>query len=186
MSSATDGACSPAGQELLKVFADRLQHEHLLITNRITWLMALNGFVVAGVGILVANGNSIDRSSLTQLVVGAATIGALSNASCFFSNYWGSRAIAEAGVALDFALEEIMSSKARAQQQRHMRLYGVDPIRPREPFRFWSPPSKVLHPVICFRSYSLRHLRSHRLASPTAVSPPSSQQRSLQQSSAQS
>jgi hypothetical protein len=41
--------------EVLAIFGERVNHEHELIAHRMSWLMALNGFLIAAIGITIAN-----------------------------------------------------------------------------------------------------------------------------------
>jgi hypothetical protein len=133
--------------ELLATYAARVNHEHDFISNRMTWLMTLNGFLVAGLAISIANSDKIPANSLTVILVAVSSLGAVSNASALFSNYWASRAITEMTHALHVALSSLDLKERRAQTWGLLRLYGRDPDNPPMPrSSFWIPPSKVLHP----------------------------------------
>ncbi len=110
------------------------------------WLMALNGFLVAALGVAIANFSRIPHASLTLIVVGVACLGAVSNASCLFSNYWGSRAISEVAIALHGVLRTPEYRDSLGRSWRSLRLYGRDPDNPPLPSNFWRPPSTFLHP----------------------------------------
>lgn len=73
-----------------------------------------------------------------------AVLGAASNLSCPFSNYWGTRAIREAGRALTEAWRDIPDVSERSRRRHRMRLYGRDPRSLIDPRR--STPSSKLHP----------------------------------------
>lgn len=131
---------------ILAIFGERVNHEHVLIANRMSWLMALNGFLLAALGVAIANSHNIPQASLTLIVIGVACLGAVSNASCLFSNYWGGRAISEAAIALYRVLEASENRAALDFLWGTLRLYGRDPDNPRLPPSFWRPPSNFLHP----------------------------------------
>ena len=132
--------------DVLSIFGERLNHEHTLIANRMSWLMALNGFLTAALGISIANSSSIPHASLALITTGVACLGAVSNASCLFSNYWGSRAIQEMALALHQVLRRPEYREDLDQSWASLRLYGKDPDNPPLPPNFWRPPSKFLHP----------------------------------------
>ena len=73
-------------------------------------------------------------------------MGAISNASCLFSNYWASRAISETAIALHAVLNTPEYREAKTRSWRSLRLYGRDPDNPPLPPSFWRPPTKILHP----------------------------------------
>lgn len=133
-------------REVLAVFGERVNHEHELIAHRMSWLMALNGFLIAAIGITIANSNRIPHSSLNLILVGVSCLGAISNASCLFSNYWASRAISETAIALHAVLNTPEYREAKTRSWRSLRLYGRDPDNPPLPPSFWRPPTKILHP----------------------------------------
>lgn len=115
---------------LEEVFANRLEFEHNLIGHRMTWLMTLNGFIVSGAALLIANQDKFKDNMLQLylLLVAIFTVGALCNASCLFSNYWANRAIREASAALQQAWTELkLSDEERDRRCHRMRLYGRDP-----------------------------------------------------------
>jgi hypothetical protein len=132
--------------EVLTVFGERVNHEHELIAHRMSWLMALNGFLVAAIGITIANSSRIPHSTLNLIVVGVSCLGAISNASCLFSNYWASRAISETAIALHTVLNAPEYRETKTRSWRSLRLYGRDPDNPPLPPSFWRPPTKFLHP----------------------------------------
>ncbi|MEZ0163189.1 hypothetical protein AB2L27_00245 [Kineococcus sp. LSe6-4] len=113
---------------LEEVFHDRLTAEHDFISNRMTWLMALNGFLAAGSTILAANAEKFDGSfTLNGGIFLIAVLGAMSNASCLFSNYWATVAIRGAGEALLEAWRDL-SPDVKGKKVSRMRLYGRDPL----------------------------------------------------------
>lgn len=140
---------------LLDIFAKRVDQEHLLISHRMTWLMALDGFLVAGYALLLANADKVGSPhALALSIVGISLLGTISNASCFFSNYWGGRAIQEADGALTHALRATRGSPSRSLEPRlYLRLYGRDPNdawtredRESSQAFLFRPPSQPLHP----------------------------------------
>lgn len=157
----------------LDVYSTRLAHEHELISQRMTWLMTVNGFLLAAYAVVIS-GSVGQRypAALTAAVIGISTLGAIANASCFFSNYWASRALLEAAQALHRMSTEGLLPVG---YQAYLRLYGSDPRNPPTSFSMWRPPSKILHPwhllplvfLVAFVSapYMFRHL------APTHVMP---------------
>jgi hypothetical protein len=133
-------------EDILALFGERVNHEHVLIANRMSWLMALNGFLLAALGVSIANSHNIPQASLTLIVIGVACLGAVSNASCLFSNYWGSRAISETAIALHQVLNAPENRALLNRSWSTLRLYGSDPDNLPLPSSFWRPPSKFLHP----------------------------------------
>lgn len=128
----------------LEIYATRIAHEHELISQRMTWLMTVNGFLLAAYAVVVS-GSVAQRipSALTAAVIGISTLGSIANASCFFSNYWASRALREAAQALHRMSTEGLLPVG---YQTYLRLYGSDPRNPPTSFSMWRPPSKILHP----------------------------------------
>ncbi|QIS03008.1 hypothetical protein F5X71_12410 [Nocardia brasiliensis] len=126
---------------LVEVFADRIKFEHDIIGQRMSWLMTLNGFLIGGAAILSANR---DRFTAPGVLTGALVIiclaGALSNASCLFSNWWAGKAMRDAADAL----ADSWSDEARRRVGPLMRLYGRDPRAFRGAER--PLPSEWLHP----------------------------------------
>jgi hypothetical protein len=146
----TDGAssrtCATLSEDtiaLLEVAGARVNHEHELISHRMTWLMALNGFLIAGFALLLANTDKLDQDTeIAFAVVGVSALGALANLSCFFSNFWATASIHD----VQDILSRIVNDKRYVDR---LRLYGFDPRRRAgvpTGRRFWTPPSKVLHP----------------------------------------
>lgn len=129
---------------LQTVFADRLRFEHELIGHRMAWLMTLNSFVIGGMAVLAASARQFDGTFvLTAAALLLGSLGILSNASCLFSNYWGTRNIHLSGLVLDESWAELPG----AMRERHlvkMRLFGRDPRQMRG--RGAQPPSQILHP----------------------------------------
>ncbi|WP_052280483.1 hypothetical protein [Nocardia vulneris] len=126
---------------LVEVFADRIKFEHDIIGHRMSWLMTLNGFLIGGAAILSANR---DRFAGPAVLTGALIIiciaGALSNASCLFSNWWAGKAMRDAADAL----ADSWSDEGRRRVGPLMRLYGRDPRAFRGAER--PLPSEWLHP----------------------------------------
>ena len=128
----------------LELYSTRVTHEHELISQRMTWLMAVNGFLLAASAVVISGSVGQKAPSvLTASIIGISTLGALANASCFFSNYWANRALREATQAL-----HRMSSDGLLPSgyQEYLRLYGSDPRTPPSSFSIWRPPSAILHP----------------------------------------
>jgi hypothetical protein len=143
----TDLATTPAsasGKPLEEVFAERLQFEHKLIADRMGWLLTLNGFLVTSAAVLAANGDKFARSgTLSAALLAVGVLGATSNASCLFSNYWGTRAIRETCVVLVASWSDVADDEREIRRTR-MRLYGRDPRAAHDLRR--SPPSVLFHP----------------------------------------
>jgi hypothetical protein len=111
--------------------ADR---EDELINHRMSWLMALNGLLAVAAG-LVYTSKSLTGHERSVLVIAVSTLGALSNASGLFSNYWASRAIAE-------ARERDIRDPAPLAWLKTKLDRGCSFA----PSSLLDPPSKVLHP----------------------------------------
>ncbi|PWW64687.1 hypothetical protein DFQ13_103661 [Actinokineospora spheciospongiae] len=128
---------------LEEVFAERLKFEHDVIGHRMGWLMTLNSFLVGAMAVLIANSDKFRGGhSLGVCLLVIATLGALSNASCLFSNFWATVALRDASLVL---VEEwnTLDGQAREVRRARMRLYGRDP---RSFAQKKAPPSQVLHP----------------------------------------
>jgi hypothetical protein len=140
--------------ELVSLLSDRIDREHTLISSRMTWLMALNGFLFAAFGILVTNARYFQSAdSLATLIGLVGSVGALSNASALYSHYWASRAIREADLATRWALTKVEEDRFTPAEAL-FRLAGRDPDFARMPdglkrsrarHPVW-PPWKLLHP----------------------------------------
>lgn len=154
----------------LDIYSMRIAHEHELISQRMTWLMTVNGFLLAAYAVVIS-GSVAQKlpTALSAAVIGISTLGSIANASCFFSNYWASRALREAAQALHrMATEGLLPSDYRA----YLRLYGSDPRNPPTSFSMWRPPSNILHPwhllplvfLVAFVAapYMFRHLAPTR------------------------
>lgn len=112
--------------QLVKDFADRIQAEHMVIGQRMTWIMALDSFLISGAAILAANNDKFDNHAvLAASLTIICMAGAGSNASCLFSNYWAGVAIREAANALATELDKYKNSRDRLLPL--MRIYGRDP-----------------------------------------------------------
>lgn len=168
MPPSPDKATATTFSNPLDAYSTRIAHEHDLISQRMTWLMTVNGFLLAAYAVVIS-GSLGQRfpSALTAAVIGISTLGAIANASCFFSNYWASRALREATQALhQMSAEGLLPVDYRA----YLRLYGSDPRNPPTSFSMWRPPSNILHPwhllpvvfLVAFVSapYMFRHLAS--------------------------
>ena len=129
---------------LEEVFAERLAFEHKLIADRMAWLLTLNGFLVAAAAVLMANGDTFAGTTvLNAALLAVGVLGTTSNASCAFSNYWGTRAIRETCATL-VAAWHTLPDDDREERRIRMRLYGRDPRSCVDEHR--SPPSVVFHP----------------------------------------
>jgi hypothetical protein len=126
------------------IFSERLRFEHELIGQRMTWLMALNSFIVGGSAVLAA---SADRFENTYVLTGAAllfaVLGILSNASCLFSNYRATKSIHASGLALDRHWAKLPPDE-RERRRANMGLFGRDPRLVHQ--RGAPAPSQILHP----------------------------------------
>lgn len=133
----------------LNRLATTTRNEADLTGQRMTWLMSLNGFIFAGLSLLLVNRSQIQSSSpgtFLLLVAVAADAGLVSNLSTIYSNYWADRATREADVAL--SAHVLLNSDANEYRDL-FRLAGRDPEHAPS-FRgtavsFWSPPGNVLH-----------------------------------------
>jgi hypothetical protein len=140
--------------ELLGLLSDRIDREHTLISSRMTWLMALNGFLFAAFGILVTNARYFQSANALATLIGlVGSVGALSNASAMYSHYWASRAILEADLATRWALTNVEADRITPAEAL-FRLAGRDPNLAQMPdglrrskarHPVW-PPWKLLHP----------------------------------------
>lgn len=115
--------------EVLKIMGARIDQEHSLIGSRMTWLMTLNGFLFAALGLVVANsGNLTSGRAAAFLVLVVATLGTLSNASALYSHYWASRAIHETELATRWALSPAqIAASSMHPPEALFRLFGRDP-----------------------------------------------------------
>lgn len=140
-------------KDLMEVYGKRLDNEHALISSRMSWLLTLDSFLVAILGVTLANLEKLGEGDLAfWLVWAVSAIGVLTNSSCLFSNYWGGRAIDEASrcatrelASLTGSLPTELSTAGRRWLAR-LRLYGRDPRSEPERSGFWRPPSGVVHP----------------------------------------
>lgn len=127
-----------------EAFAERLKFEHDVISHRLTWLMTLNGFLVAAAAILTVNHTDIDPL-LVPLFIALSLLGTCSNGSVLFSSWWATKAIEEASYALADWWETLDPEGKEYENRRlRMRLYGRDP----NSFQGYRQPtpSKWLHP----------------------------------------
>lgn len=149
-------------KELMQVYGQRLESEHTLISSRMSWLLTLDSFLVAILGVTLANTDKLPAVAFSFWpILVVAAIGAITNSSCLFSNYWGARAIDETSqrVTKELALIAAESgqptvgptgtaepSEEATRWLARLRLYGRDPRSEPERIGFWRPPSGVLHP----------------------------------------
>lgn len=149
--------------EVMELYGKRLENEHALISTRTGWLLTLDAFLIATVGLSILNKGDVAPRLALGVVLVVAVIGALSNASCLFSNYWAGRAIDEASLQVSTELrtrmagfaapgdgagttgDELTSEELELWLSR-LRLYGRDPRDEPERAGFWAPPSVFLHP----------------------------------------
>lgn len=148
-------------QEVMELYGKRIDNEHSLISTRTGWLLTLDAFLIATVGVSIANSSEVAPELALGIVFVVALIGSLSNASCLFSNYWAGRAIDEASLQVSKELRRRMTHPAASpatdadvgltpQQVElwlsRLRLYGRDPRDEPERAGYWIPPSGFLHP----------------------------------------
>ncbi|WP_155290362.1 hypothetical protein [Rhodococcoides fascians] len=129
-----------------EIFAEQLKLEHDLVAHRMGWLMTLNGFLIGGTAVLLANRDKFrdDETVFFAAVVTIALLGVLCNASSLYSNRWASKAIHEAGRALTSAWESARLTEEQISARTDMmRLYGRDPQSLTAPR---PPRSEMLHP----------------------------------------
>ena len=116
-----ENTATPTPDKLL-VFSRIVDKENNLISQRMTWLMTLNGFVIGAIALLVANADQGNVGFGIALVV-VSTLGSFSNLATYFSNYWAEIAIQEA----DLALRQWLSADEEKDRSGLLRLYGRDP-----------------------------------------------------------
>ena len=136
-------------RELMEVYGKRLDTEHALISSRMGWLLTLDSFLVAILGVTLAN---LDKLGISEIAFGlvwaVSTLGVVTNASCFFSNYWGGRAIDEASLCVTQELSSLTGhdKDLAGRWLARLRLYGRDPRSEPQRIGFWRPPSSIVHP----------------------------------------
>jgi hypothetical protein len=147
--------------EQLRAAIDR---EGDLVAHRMSWLMTLNGFVVAGLAALVATKADFGDATRSWAAFFSllALLGVASNAATLYSNMWAERAIQEADAAfMNIAvLGGLPPSPPEADRMRRehvvraaLRLAGRDPGNS-PAYRddcyaagpWWEPIGKFLHP----------------------------------------
>lgn len=114
---------TPSVQEKLEIFREAVAAENDLLAKRTAWLMTLNGLIVTSIAILMRDSETLTGRPTEWLIVGIASIGAMSNGSILFSNYWSEVALQEANIALNAWL----SPTERSQSEQRLRLHGRDP-----------------------------------------------------------
>jgi hypothetical protein len=148
-----------ACRSAVELLAEAQNRETNLISHRMTWLMTLNGFLVAGVAALLASRDKFERGAHSDfaawrwLVTGIAIGGLVSNLSTLYSNYWADRALQGADAAYMNVVSQHVDVRAA---RRDLRLAGRDPENmPRlttgssdeyASARFFTPFAKILHP----------------------------------------
>lgn len=141
--------------QIMTLLGHCMDREHSLVNSRLTWLMTLDGFLIAAFGLVVTNVDKLsDGRAFIAVVTSISILGTLCNASVLYSNYWASRAMKEADEAARWALD---SSRIDADGLEHpsylFRLFGRDPREldvdgPQlsQPWHPVTPPQKILHP----------------------------------------
>lgn len=125
-------------------FAERLKFEHDIISHRLTWLMTLNGFLVAAMGLISINHARVGESYFAFFTA-ISILGLSSNGSVLFSSWWATRAIQDASnTVAEWWTQRKMDDEALEDRRMRMRLYGRDP---RFFYGYQRPtPSEWLHP----------------------------------------
>jgi len=137
-------------EEKLRVFASIVDKENNLISQRMTWLMTLNSFVIGAVAVLASSADANDDAFSVAIIV-ATTLGSMSNFATFFSNYWAEIAIQEA----DIALRGWLTDDEKLHSAALLRLYGRDPTdqaaAPTRPTFIGksTPLTLIIHPWFC-------------------------------------
>jgi len=126
----SSGKMKPAdpewAQNVLEAFADRLKFEHDVISHRMGWLMTLNSFLIGGAAVLSANSNKFSNHAfLIGALILIFLVGAISNASCVYSNTWADTAIR--GAASSLAKVWVGAGEDLEMLRNLGRLYGRDP-----------------------------------------------------------
>jgi hypothetical protein len=137
----------PAVDNKFQAFSYIVTSENNLISQRMTWLMTLNGFVIGAAALLASSSHAGD-TALEIAFIAVTTLGAASNLSTFFSNYWAEIAMQSA----DIGLRKWVRSNGSSEDLDLLRLYGRDPsdqVGAQENPTFWSgktPLTLILHP----------------------------------------
>ncbi|MGK7898645.1 MAG: hypothetical protein AB4372_34780 [Xenococcus sp. (in: cyanobacteria)] len=59
--------------EIYNTIRDHIKHENILINNRLTWLLTLQGFLLAGLGLLIRDSKSHSTLIFIFVVLGVST-----------------------------------------------------------------------------------------------------------------
>jgi hypothetical protein len=126
----------PDAERLLTAFRETVSREQDMVSHRMTWLMTLNGFIVAGIVVvlgireLVPPDKEVTPSYVGLVVALLSIAGFFANCSTFFSNYWAERAVDGAGRVLEAELGLLETGHATLDSHARtlLRLYGRDPL----------------------------------------------------------
>ena len=142
--------------DLMEAYGKRLESEHSLMSSRMTWLLMLDSFLVAIIGVSLANLEKLQSQFAFGLILAVCAVGVVANSSGFFSNYWGGRAIDELSLVVTQELRRMTGPATRPRRREltdegkrwiaRLRLYGRDPRSEPERIGFWRPPSGLMHP----------------------------------------
>ena len=115
--------------QIMTIMGNRIDQEHALINSRMTWLMTLNGFLLAIYGVTVTNSDKFSSGkAFAVVVIGNSVVGAICNGSALYSHYWASRALKETEEAARWALAaERLAEDEMANPSYLFRLFGRDP-----------------------------------------------------------
>lgn len=142
----------------LALLTQALERESAVIGHRMTWLMTLNGLILAALGVLlsshdkIVDAHDLDAATWHRLVTILAAAGLASNLATLYSNFWAERAIQGADAAF---MNVVVRGHDLTTVRSAMRLAGRDPANgPRQlegseewlPGAFFRPAAKLLHP----------------------------------------
>ncbi|MFI5930656.1 hypothetical protein [Actinoplanes sp. NPDC051494] len=141
--------------QIMTLMGNRIDQEHALINSRMTWLMTLNGFLLAIYGVAVTNSDKFASGKAFGIVViGSSAVGAICNASAIYSHYWASRALKETEQTARWALDDKHIDEDDMKDPAYLfRLFGRDPgavgsggpAKSKATHPFW-PLHKLMHP----------------------------------------
>jgi hypothetical protein len=127
--------------ELLGAFRDAVNREQDVISQRMTWLMTMDGLIITGLVVvlgiheLVPPHRQVTPDYVGWVVSLLAIAGVFANASTFFSNYWAERATQGCRRVLNMELRrrsglnaEGPSTLAADDIDPLLRLWGADPL----------------------------------------------------------
>jgi hypothetical protein len=139
----SDPAAGPDLSSLFAALMERIRFEHEVIGQRMTWLMTLNSFLLGGAAILAANAEKFaDHTVAAGVILAVCVVGAGSNSSCLYSNYFSAVAIRESARALSVEYE--VDDSTRLRLLPILRIYGRDANSFHKGSRFIV--SEALHP----------------------------------------